>query len=168
MAGTGAGQGTQPIGVNNAGQIVGEYEDSSGIEHGFVYVNGEFITVSGGGDGLYGSVVTGIDNAGQITGWYNDADGNAFGFIGNAATPVVTVDNGGTLDINIPAAYDVTFAGNNGTVIFDQPAAFTGEISGITPGNSNQVLDFKGFGTDISAEERRLRFHDRHDAARAA
>ena len=60
-----ATNGTNPIGINDKGQIVGVYTDSSG-PHGFIYDNGTYTTIddpSGGGTALLG-----INNAGEIVG----------------------------------------------------------------------------------------------------
>lgn len=44
-AGSSAGQGTLPSGINDAGTIVGSYIDSNGIEHGFIDYGGNFTTL---------------------------------------------------------------------------------------------------------------------------
>ena len=53
--------------INDAGQIVGSYEDAGLRSHAFLYENGSFATIDY--PGAYGTYATGINNAGQIVGW---------------------------------------------------------------------------------------------------
>jgi len=58
---------TQANGINDAGQIVGDFPDSNGGTHGLLEVNGIFSTID-----VPGASVTsarGINNAGQIVGY---------------------------------------------------------------------------------------------------
>ena len=72
-----------PLGINNAGQIVGAYSDRSGT-HGFLLdVNGSYTTLD-----VPGAIATdpfGINDVGQIVGnyWYPVPEAN-HGFL---ATP---------------------------------------------------------------------------------
>jgi uncharacterized membrane protein len=58
-----------PYGVNDAGQIVGEYSNS----HGFLFIGGTFTTLDF--PGSVSSAATGINDSGQIVGWYNGPTG---------------------------------------------------------------------------------------------
>jgi probable HAF family extracellular repeat protein len=60
--------------INNAGQIVGSYDNVSG-QHGFLYSSGVFTTLD---DPLVtnGTEALGINDLGQIVGDYSDASGN--------------------------------------------------------------------------------------------
>jgi probable HAF family extracellular repeat protein len=80
---------TRPLGINNAGQIVGTYYVGFGsdfVEHGFLYQNGVYITLD---DPLAHNVVgardstraQGINNLGQIVGTYDDNGGNTHSFL---------------------------------------------------------------------------------------
>jgi probable HAF family extracellular repeat protein len=62
--------GTQLLGINNLGQIVGSYIDASGHSHGFLYSGGGFTTLDdpSGTD----TVATGINELGQIVGHYSN------------------------------------------------------------------------------------------------
>ena len=57
--------------INDAGQIVGDYLDSSGTMHGFLYSAGIYTTL----DDPLGirTVASGINDAGQIVGYYFDS-----------------------------------------------------------------------------------------------
>ncbi len=64
-------------GINDAGDIVGWYADSSGIQHGFLLSGKKVTTIDdpGGATNLEG-----INNKGEISGLYTDASGNRHGF----------------------------------------------------------------------------------------
>src|SRR5947209_7886207 len=74
---------TQAYGINNAGQIVGEFEDATGRFHGFRETAGVFtlIDVPGASD----TFASGINDAGQIVGAFEDATGR-HGFLDTAGT----------------------------------------------------------------------------------
>src|SRR5207253_11286259 len=55
-------------GINNSGQIAGEYSDASNVNHGFVYSNGTYTTLDA--PGASGTLATGINDAGQVVGYY--------------------------------------------------------------------------------------------------
>jgi hypothetical protein len=78
-AGTSAGQGTYPQGINVAGSITGVYFDANTAYHGFVRAaNGTITTfdVSGAGTGAnQGTFALNINTAGTISGYYEDASG---------------------------------------------------------------------------------------------
>ena len=59
---------TVPSAINNAGQIVGYYKDSSGIRHGFLLNAGVYSTIDCPSPYTQGSAATGINNLGQIVG----------------------------------------------------------------------------------------------------
>ena len=79
-AGNGGGQGTIPLGINSAGQIVGGYIDSTGVAHGFLRApDGKIapINAPGAGKGAgQGTTAYTIDAAGEIVGYYADAHGD--------------------------------------------------------------------------------------------
>ena len=64
---------TEAFGINNLGQIVGLYEDNSGI-HGFLDNMGIYTTLDGP-PGSVTSYATGINDLGQIVGQYTDQYG---------------------------------------------------------------------------------------------
>jgi len=60
------------VGINGAGQIVGDYTDiTHGATHGFLYSGGAYTTLD---DPLanQGTFATGINSADQIVGYYSD------------------------------------------------------------------------------------------------
>jgi probable HAF family extracellular repeat protein len=82
-----SGRNTQAFGINNAGQVVGQYF-SNNATHGFLYSGGTYATL----DDPSSSNVTkafGINDAGQIVGIYQGAGLESHGFLysgGNYAT----------------------------------------------------------------------------------
>ncbi len=81
-------------GVNDAGQIVGSYDDSTGFSHGFFLPSDNaFATVDAG---QCGTQAEGINNSGQIVGGYLSPDGPRGFVTGLAATgPFTTYTQGG-------------------------------------------------------------------------
>jgi probable HAF family extracellular repeat protein len=71
-------------GINNAGQIVGGYNDNSG-NHGFLYSGGAFTKIDVPGAGF--TRARGINNAGQIVGDTGDG-GHGFLYSGGAFTTI--------------------------------------------------------------------------------
>ena len=59
--------------------MAGFFDDSSGIQHGYLLRDGQFTQIDY--PGASGTVVRGINNAGDITGHYFDSAGNENGFI---------------------------------------------------------------------------------------
>ena len=67
---------TQAWGINDAGQIVGFYEDSSLKLHGFLYSNGTYTTLDDPSASANGSTKAfGINATGQMVGDYINASG---------------------------------------------------------------------------------------------
>jgi hypothetical protein len=77
---------TQALGLNNAGDVVGDYVDSFGVMHGFVFDGVSFKTFDA--PGSTATTINGINDNGQIVGFFTDANQNTIGFVGNPiATP---------------------------------------------------------------------------------
>jgi hypothetical protein len=66
--------------VNDLGQIVGEYLDSSGDFHGYERAGGKFSQINVPFAGATGTFPFGINNSGEVVGGWNDSDGNEHGF----------------------------------------------------------------------------------------
>lgn len=84
-------------GINNEGQIVGYYVDSSGVQHGFLDSSGTYTTLSDPlaatlPSGQGGTVALGINNKGQIVGYYVDGNGADHGFLHSGGT-YTTIDD---------------------------------------------------------------------------
>ena len=111
-AGTGAGQGTFPAGINLFGAIEGDYVDAGNVSHGFVRApSGTIYTfdapgadVTPGDNG--GTYPQSINLFGAISGYYRDANSVYHGFVRDAS--------GAIRSFEAPGA-DTTPGSNNGT-----------------------------------------------------
>jgi probable HAF family extracellular repeat protein len=69
--------GTSPFGINDVGQIVGIFQDSNNIQHGFLYSNGTYTTLNDpsaatpNGVGGLGTYANSINGSGQRAGLGN-------------------------------------------------------------------------------------------------
>lgn len=75
-------------GINNAGDTVGWYLDSSGIQHGFYQPAGGSAVTIDDPNGVTNP--EGINNKGEISGLYTDSSSNRHGFIYDIATKKFT------------------------------------------------------------------------------
>ncbi len=73
------------IGVNDSGEIVGQYADSSGVKHGYLLSGGTFTTIDVPFPGAIGTDAEGIANAGAIVGYWLDAT-TSHGFLLSGGT----------------------------------------------------------------------------------
>ncbi len=69
---------TQARGVNNAGAVVGMFDDANG-RHGFLFQGGTFTTINV--PGAVATLANGINDGGQIVGVYIDANSKIRGFL---------------------------------------------------------------------------------------
>ena len=79
-AGPGAGQGTQSIGANEWGLIVGYYFDANSVIHGFLR-NPDGAITKFDPTGSTGTYVYGLNREGAVTGFYSDVNGVSHGFL---------------------------------------------------------------------------------------
>ena len=70
--------------VNDAGQIVGDYVDSSGVYHGYERSGGKFTTIDVPFAGATATFTNAINNSGEIVGGWTDSGGvtHAFTVVG--------------------------------------------------------------------------------------
>ena len=69
-------------GINESGQIVGDYVDAAGNDHGFLYSDGSYTTLAPPGSTW--TEAYGINAQGEIVGTFIDAQGVVRGFIATA------------------------------------------------------------------------------------
>src|SRR2546422_814459 len=79
LASATSGNGTDALGINAAGQIVGNYGDGSNV-HGFLLTNGLYATLDDP-SGPHGTYASGINGNGQIVGYYYDGTFGVHGFL---------------------------------------------------------------------------------------
>lgn len=75
---------TYAYGINNAGQIVGQYTDLQSIPHGYLDTAGSFTTIDF--PGAADTEAFGINNAGSVVGLYYDQTGRYHGFLYQAGS----------------------------------------------------------------------------------
>jgi probable HAF family extracellular repeat protein len=76
-----ASTGTQAFGLNNNGQVVGVYTDSSNATHGFVYtVKTKIFQSIDDPNGVGTTIVNGINDKGVLVGFFGTAPINS-GFV---------------------------------------------------------------------------------------
>jgi hypothetical protein len=79
--GSGSAGGTAIYGINDLGEMVGHYWDTSNVEHGFVLrPDGRFHKIDVPGATLTAGGA--VNNFGQVTGHYVDSSCNSYGYIG--------------------------------------------------------------------------------------
>lgn len=66
--------------INDPGQIIGVYTDSSGIYHGYEKSGGKFTPLDVPFAGATGTIPFGINNSGEVVGCWADSAGNDHGF----------------------------------------------------------------------------------------
>jgi len=76
---------TQALGINNLGDIVGDYVDAGGVMHGFLDANGMFTTIDA--PGATSTTANGINDQNQVVGFYTDANDNTIGFVTQVPEP---------------------------------------------------------------------------------
>lgn len=139
-AGTGPGQGTEPLALSSTGAITGLYYDSNHVSHGFVRSSsGTFTTVDPAG--TVATIGMSINTAGTVAGTWADAGGVAHGFV------CAALCQGGN-----PTTFDVPGAGGavclsakhipigQGTVVFSINT--TGDITGLYTDANCQLHSF--------------------------
>lgn len=62
-------------GINNSGDIVGWYYDTTGVQHGFLISHGTATTIDPNESDLASNVLEGINDKGMITGQWTDTSG---------------------------------------------------------------------------------------------
>jgi probable HAF family extracellular repeat protein len=99
--------GTQAEGINDAGQIVGHFDNATG-RHGFFYNGGNFTTldVSDPSARAGSTTASGINASGQIVGDYIDSGGTRHGFLYSGGTYTT---------LNDPFAINGDSSSTNGT-----------------------------------------------------
>ena len=130
------GGSTIASGINDAGQIVGQYMDAAG-QHGFLYTPGAGFTSIDAPAATGGTYASGINNAGQIVGNYYDSTGS-HGFLYTPGTGFTPVN-----DPAASAAYGTNASGiNNAGQIVGDYLDSTGNHGFVyTPGTGFTALD---------------------------
>ncbi len=118
-----ANLGVAPRGVNSAGDVVGWYYDSNGVQNGFLISGGNAITVDYPDGSEVSSVLEGINDNGIATGQWTDTGGviHAFTYaISGGTFKAITVPNATvfTQAWGINTAGDVAVGSDQGSFIY--------------------------------------------------
>ena len=151
--------GLSPSGINDAGLIVGEWQDPQRVSHGFTFTGGVFTSFDAPAadgstqGGVTGTQGLGLDSAGRIVGDYV-AGGVSHGFVRNAAGQFTTLDvaghvntaafginDSGTVALQVddgnPSRYSSVLRAADGTLT---PISFPGTLAtGVTALNNAGV-----------------------------
>ena len=120
--------------INKAGQIVGTYRDSNGVDHGFLYSHGAYTTLNY--PGALDTAALSINDAGQVVGYYQYLDGNGIGQLTG-----FLYSHGTYTTIAPPTGLTTTpvlFYGRNAAPPFNGPLT----IGETTPGDVNTASFF--------------------------
>jgi hypothetical protein len=92
----------QATGINNPGNVCGFYVDATGVNHGWLQVDGYFTVLDY--PGSTGTQALGLNNKGLVAGSWTDTSGNSHGFVYTVSsktfTPVDDPDGMGTTIVN--------------------------------------------------------------------
>src|ERR1019366_3457659 len=171
-AGTGAGQGTIPYGINPVGDVIGWFVDGNNVSHGFVRNPWGKITTfdaPGAGTGAgQGTSAYGMNTLGVIVGYFTDNNGVVHGFVRDLWGRITTFDapnagtsaGQGTWFNNINDAGEISGAGVDGSnaiygfvvtpsghyTTYEAPGSGTGYFQG-TDSPTFYALNPAGMGT---------------------
>ena len=93
---------TTARGINASGQIVGDYFDAGGKDHGFLLRRGSYTTLDP--PGSIETEAEGINASGQIVGAYETAGGKQYGFL---------LSGGSYTTLDVPGSVDTVASGIN-------------------------------------------------------
>jgi len=134
-------------GINNAGQIVGEFGDNV-ANHAFLYSNGVFTTINVPGAGL---TPLGINNTGEIVGSLGDNIGTGnHGFLDNHGT--ITSFDVGDRTTRANSINDFGQIVGNYTTFSDFQHLFAGTIATFTTVNVPGTISATGLGINNAGQ----------------
>jgi len=140
-AGTGNGQGTNAIGVNARGLIVGYYFDQNNVSHGFSRCpNGAFTTFDP--PGSINTFTFAINFEGAIAGFYYDAENMIHGFLRTPDGTITTFDPPGSMGTIVG---DINDFGVIAGYYYDATGAAHGFLR--YPNGNFTAFDISGAGT---------------------
>jgi hypothetical protein len=126
-----------PLGVNDLGQIVGQYQDSSGIWHGYEESGGKFTEINVPFAGTAGTFASSINDSGEIVGLYELGSGEGYGY---------TLIAGTYTSINYPGATtsEASNVNNIGDIVGEYSDT-SGAVHGyLLSGGTYTSIDFPG------------------------
>ncbi len=95
----GSSQGTFPLSIDTAGEVVGQFQDENYLFHGFLRaVDGTFTVIdapNAGTQGGQGTIAGSINSQGVIAGYYLDVNNIFHGFVRTQDGAITTFDDSG-------------------------------------------------------------------------
>lgn len=130
-------------GINDHGQVVGQFTDSNGVPHGFVYENESFCHLDY--PNAAGTNILGINNVGQMVGMFTTLTATA-GFLYDRGTfsPPITYPGAGNLTV-------ANGLNDRGEIVGVFQDASPGEHSFLYKARSYQPLTYPG-ATETAAQ----------------
>jgi uncharacterized RDD family membrane protein YckC len=147
--------GTTALGINQTGQIVGEFADSSGNIHGYLRGStGGFTTLDA--PGATKTQAWGINDAGWIVGFFVDAGGKEHGFFRAPTGVFTTLDVPGAIQIGvygINAAAQIVGVFNDGKDLHGFFRTAAGALTTIDPpsGSNTSAEGINGAGQIVGS-----------------
>jgi len=129
-----APSGTQPVGINAAGDIVGIYVTATGVD-GFLLSGGTYTTIADPLATQHATQALGINDAGQIVGFYANASGE-HGFLLSGGTYTTLDDLAG-----VQASNTVAIGINNAGQIVGTFHNASGDHGFLLSGGTYTTLD---------------------------
>jgi hypothetical protein len=132
---------TVPLAINNLGVIAGQYTDSFGNVHGFIYDHGGYQTIDAPGASY--TAITGIDDQGNLTGIYTDASGRSSNFMAEdghqplLGSPITSPGGAAPHTFLISDQTTGIASEQDGTAYHGPVAGLTSEFISVTPDNVN-------------------------------
>lgn len=145
FAGTSGGQGTEPLAVNDAGEIAGVYWDSNSVEHGFILdPAGNYTSFDApGGTAIISAY---LNQNGEVAGTYLGPEPNLEpgGYLLSASGSITTIEVAGAL-------YTQVYGINSSGEIAGQYLGAGGLYYGFVQNSSGAITTFSVSGLQIVA-----------------
>jgi len=138
--------------INDLGQVVGDYVDSGGVDHGYLLSAGVYTTIDF--PQAIGTACAGINNSGQIVGSYRDINNLSHGFLLNNGVPTTIDDSAfpeGTFLSQISDLGTISGFGKDAQGVFHGFTLVNGIFTTIDyPGaNFTEILDMSFNGAEV-------------------
>jgi probable HAF family extracellular repeat protein/YD repeat-containing protein len=111
---------TQPTGINNRGQVAGQYQDADGRFHGFVWEQGRFRTIDA--PGAVATSLADVNDREQLLGTRVEPDGTFRGFVLERSRYTTFAPPGAT----VVAPFDINNRGQIVGSAYSDPATAAG------------------------------------------
>lgn len=130
------------FGINGSGQMVGQYQDSGGVTHGFLDSSGSFTTLTY--PSATSTTAVGINSSGVVSGHYVDSSGNNHGFTYSGGT-FSAINVTGITGITAAAGTTIAYGINDSGVVVGRFGDTSGHTHGfVDTGGTFTAVDYPG------------------------